>query len=130
MKTVQNPHEREYTGLERNLLRLSDYYLSASKLRYQDDVVETLESLYCIKEVETEERADGEDISLLRHPLAVIGKFRSRGRSFRGIDGKFYRESHFVNWSRAKPLLVKLQERIRSGEFSPDWEPAANPEKR
>lgn len=116
--------ENRRSGLEENLLRLSDYYMSASKLRYDDDIVETLKSLYCIKEVEPEERDRKEGrFSFLRHPLALIGRMRSRGRYFCGIDGEYYRESDFVNWSRARPLLVKLQERIRSGEFDPDWDP-------
>ncbi len=118
------PNEGDYTGLERNLLRLSGYYLSASKLRYEDDIVETLESLYCIKEIEVEERTGKDEVSLLRHPIALVGRIRSRGRNFRGIDGEYYRESDFVNWSRARPLLVELRERIESGRFSPDWEPA------
>ncbi len=112
----------DYTGLEENLLRLSDYYLSASKLRYDDDIVETLKSLYCIKEVEPEEAKRRESgFSFLRHPLALVGRIRSRGRYFLGIDGEYYRESDFVNWSRARPLLVKLQEQIKKGEFSQDW---------
>ena len=116
--------ENGRSGLEENLLRLSDYYMSASKLRYDDDIVETLKSLYCIKEVEPEERDRKESrFSFLRHPLALIGRMRSRGRYFRGIDGEYYRESDFVNWSRARPLLVKLQERIKEGEFDPDWDP-------
>ncbi len=123
--------ENNYSGLEENLLRLSDYYLSASKLRYDDDIVETLKSLYCIKEVESGERDREEDgFSFLRHPLALVGKIRSRGRNFRGIDGEYYRESDFVNWSRARPLLVELQERIEDGNFSPDWEPRKDTEKK
>lgn len=115
--------EENYTGLERNLLRLSEYYLSASKLRYHDDIVDTLESLYCIKELEAGRREKDDVISLLRHPLALVGKIRSRGRNFRGIDGKYYRESDFVNWSRARPLLIELRRLIRDGVFSPEWSP-------
>jgi len=116
--------ENGRTGLEENLLRLSDYYMSASKLRYDDDIVETLKSLYCIKEVESEERDRKEGrFSFLRHPLAFVGRVRSRGRYFRGIDGEYYRESDFVSWSRARPILVELQEKIRDGEFTPDWKP-------
>lgn len=112
----------DYTGLEENLLRLSDYYLSASKLRYDDDIVETLKSLYCIREVKPEEAKRREaGFSFLRHPLALVGRIRSRGRYFLGIDGEYYRESDFVSWSRARPLLVKLQEQIKNGEFSQDW---------
>lgn len=118
------PNEGDYTGLERNLLRLSEYYLSASKLRYKDDIVETLKSLYCIKEIEAEKRAEEDQVSLLRHPLALVGRIRSRGRNFLGIDGEYYRESDFVNWSRARPLLVELREKIKRGRFSPDWDSA------
>ena len=114
--------EKDLTPLEENLLRLSERYLKAKKLRYHDDIVETLVSLYCLKESETEkaDRKSGSP-SFFKRPLAAIGRIRSRGKLYEGIDREYYRASDFVTWARARPLLLELRQRIRAGEFEPDW---------
>jgi hypothetical protein len=114
--------ENQPTDLERRLLDLSEYYLSARKLRYKDDITGTLESLYCLKECD-ERKADLDrgPLSFFRHPLASIGRLRARGKFYCGINGNYYRSSDFVTWAKAKPLLRTLREKIKSGEFDPDW---------
>ncbi len=114
----------EYDELEQRLMRLSEYYLSAKKLRYQDDITKTLVSLYCLKECEETEKADRKEdgpLSFFRHPMAAIGRLRKRGKCYRGIDGEYYRESDFVTWRQAHSLLLELRKRIKSGRFTPDW---------
>jgi len=115
-------NEKPLTDLEQRLLDLSEYYLSARKLRYKDDITGTLESLYCLKECD-ERKADLDrgPLSFFRHPLASIGRLRARGKFYCGINGNYYRSSDFVTWTKAKPLLRSLREKIQSGEFDPDW---------
>jgi hypothetical protein len=115
--------ETQRTDLEQRLLDLSEYYLSARKLRYNDDIPATLESLYCLKECD-ERKADRDrgPLSFFHHPLASIGRSRARGKFYFGIDGNYYRSSDFVTWTQAKPLLQSLREKIKSGEFHPDWQ--------
>lgn len=116
--------EEDIEALEERLLQLSEAYLSYKKRCYQDDPVEVLRNLYCLKEYRGKppkregKRSEGNWFSGL---MSRIPGLQGEGKLYLGIDGSTYRESELQLWSQAHPLLLVLRKKIKEGSFDPDW---------
>ncbi len=117
-------NEEDIEALEERLLRLSNNYLDYKKRCYNDDPVNVLKNLYCLKEhpekeaVAEEGTSGGSWISKL---LSRVPALEGEGKLYLGIDGNTYRESELQLWSQAHPLLLVLRKKIKEDEFDPNW---------
>lgn len=116
--------EEDIEVLEERLLQLSKNYLSYKKRRYQDDPVEVLRNLYCLKEHEGKSPSDEKEDpkkGWISNFISRIPGLSGQGETYMGIDGNTYRESELQLWSQAHPLLLVLQKKIKEGNFDPNW---------
>ncbi len=110
-------------ALEERLLQLIETYLSYKVRCYQDDPVEVLQNLYCLKEHPgpPPDRNKGRKEGWLSNLLSRVPGQRGEGQLYIGIDGNFYRESELQFWFQAHPLLLALRKKINEGTFDPEW---------
>lgn len=116
--------EEDIESLEERLLQLSEAYLSYEKRCYQDDPVEVLRNLYCLKEYRgkpPEGEAKSSEESWISSIMSRIPGLRGEGKLYLGIDGRTYRESELQLWSQAHPLLLVLRKKINEDSFDPEW---------
>ncbi len=115
---------KDIEALEERLLQLIETYLSYKVRCYQDDPVEVLQNLYCLKEhpgPPPPDRKKGGKQGWLSSLLGSIPGLRGEGRLYIGIDGNLYRESELQFWFQAHPLLLVLRKKINEGTFDPEW---------
>lgn len=123
-KRLKFGNDKDLEALEERLLQLSDNYLSYKKRRYQDDPVEVLRNLYCLKEYQGNPPSDKKEDSKegwVSNFVSRIPGLKGQGKTYIGIDGNTYRESELQLWSQAHPLLLVLKKKIKEGSFDPNW---------
>lgn len=120
--------EEEYTHLEKNLLRLSKEFLSRKELKYNDNIIDTLKNMYCLKkanEAEVKEELQETAASwwqvLWDRIITAFNPNKEQEQKYVGLDGKIYTESDFRHWQQGYPLLILLRKKIKEGDFNPDW---------
>lgn len=116
--------EKDVEALEERLLQLSEAYLSYKKRCYQDDPVEVLKNLYCLKQPSDKPlkgKTKTSEDSFFSTIMSRVPGLRGEGELYLGIDGKAYRESELQLWSQAHQLLLVLRKKIKEGSFDPEW---------
>ncbi|MBS3792135.1 hypothetical protein KGY77_05775 [Candidatus Bipolaricaulota bacterium] len=114
---------KDKEALEERLLEQIETYLSYKVRCYQDNPVDVLQNLYCLKKHPgpPPDRSKGRKEGWLSNLLARVPGHRGEGQLYIGIDGNFYRESELQFWFQAHPLLLVLRKKINEGNFDPEW---------